>query len=256
MAAAEKIMACKIHSHIFQRFYLPDFPATARDEITNVLDQLYRISPRSEAICRVQLLSAYDPEEHHITSIVQSAVGEVLSILKPLLFTPESYHNFQSELEKLFREGVELWRPVQRNEKRGTVDNKPELDWGYFEDYGPENALPAELEFFNLDPIMSLFPRVYTEDHFICRGFALWSSQSMIVAARTEYSLKTRNAMHAQAGGSPRMGGFPRPGNGRRESNASASSAGAGRKDDVPVSPKTSSGGQSSQAHVNGWQKH
>jgi hypothetical protein len=257
MAAAEMIMACKLSSHIFQRFYLPD-SFTTRDDVKGIMDELYSVNPRREAIFRIQLLSGYKPQtiENRVANVVQTAVDEVVGILNPLLFTEEARRNYRSELEQHYQDGVDLWRQVQRNEKRVTVENSPGSDWDENEDYDVNvtpRSHPDQMLFeLDPDPIMSLFPRLRIDDSLdpLLHGYALWSCQNTVTAGFAEYSISSRNANGHMSGGA-RGGRAPRRTE-RRESVVSNLSVGVGRADDAPLSPRAISGGYSLPGVTNG----
>jgi hypothetical protein len=249
MAVAEKVIASKLCADIFQQYYLPESPA-ARGAIDDVLNRLCIDNPRGEAIFRGQLLSAYNPqeEEHRVTDIMESTLAEVIGILDPLLFVPDARESFQSELGQLLGEAVKLWRPVQRSAMKGAVESDPEPDWSEYKEYDTAVGLTAE-QASNVpaesDAIMSLFPRVFIGDDVICPGYALWSSQNIIVAANIEYSQSTlRNSVHGRAGGSIR-GGITRRGSERRKL-----SLGGGRMGNSPTPPGSPLGNQSFSDHV------
>jgi hypothetical protein len=219
----------------------------------NVLDRLYIDSPRGEAIFRRRLLSAYNPEdeEHQVTNVMESTVAEVVGILDPLLFGPETRESFQSELGQLLGEAVKLWRPVQRSAMKGVVENDPEPDWNEYKEYDTAVGLTAE-QASNVpaesDAIMSLFPRVFIGHDVICPGYALWSSQNTVVAANIECQSTIRNSVHGRTGGSIR-GGIMRRGSDRRKLSLSGSSTIGGRMGNTPTPPGSPQGTQSFSDH-------
>jgi hypothetical protein len=86
---------------------------------------------------------------------------------------------------------MKLGRPVQRSAIKRMVENDPEVDWSEYREYDTAVVLTAE-QASNVpaesDAIISLFPRMLIGDDVICPGYALWSSQNMIIAANIEYS--------------------------------------------------------------------
>jgi hypothetical protein len=208
-AAAEKIIADKICSKIFQQYYLPE-SAAARREIDAVLTRLYADSHRSEAIFRLRLLAAYKAEEQsRVKMIIEAAVDDVVKLLDPLLFgTREA---FTTELEKLFREAAALWRPVQRSSERGqaiSVVSEPEpeqdWDWNVHDDYDNAVTIPLEDEVRIPDPpeaLLCLFPQVTINSHPVCQGYALWSHQATSVLGSIEYTASLpRSTLHTRTG--------------------------------------------------------
>jgi hypothetical protein len=246
MAVAEAVMACKLSSHIFRRFYLPD--SFMQDEVKAIMDELYSVSPRREAIFRMQLLSGYKPEivQSHIENVVRLAVEEVVNTLDPLLFSEDAKQNYRSELEKHYQEGTTLWQQIQWNEKRGIVENSPSPDWEEIEDYNTDVSPELSMDQMLIDPddpIMSLFPRLRIDGILepLCIGYALWPNQNIVIAGFAEYNINSRNAANGHTGGSARGGRAPKRTD-RRESVVSNLSVGVGRADDSPVSPRAISG--------------
>ncbi|KAI9781867.1 MAG: hypothetical protein M1839_005661 [Geoglossum umbratile] len=135
-AVAEKIMANKLCTNIFQQYYLPESPA-AREAMDNVLERLYTDNPRGEVIFRRRLLSAYkaEDEEYRVANIMESTQAEVVGFPDPLIFGLDARESFRSELGKLLQEAVKLWRPVQRSAVKGVVENDPEPDWTGYKEY-------------------------------------------------------------------------------------------------------------------------
>ncbi|KAL5349554.1 hypothetical protein ACLOAV_005849 [Pseudogymnoascus australis] len=185
MAAAEKIIAQKLCTNIFRQYYLPETLAD-RQAMDSVLERLFGVNSRDEAVFRLQLLAAYKSEENrHVTSVVKSTIQEVVAVLG-LLISPDLQGDFQSKLGKLLQEAVKLWSPVQRSAVRACVDNEPEQDWDSFKDYdGLVDSTPDQMKQVLIapNPIDSLFPRISIGDDIICQGYALWSSQNMVIAA-------------------------------------------------------------------------
>jgi hypothetical protein len=226
MAAAEKIIAQKLCTNIFQQYYLPETLAD-QQAMDSVLERLLRVNSRDEAIFRLQLLSAYKNEENrHITSIVKSTIQEVVTVLGPLI-SPHLQGDFQSKLGKLLQEAVKLWSPVQRSAVRACVENEPEHDWGIFKDYDElVDSIPDPMKHVLVppNPTDSLFPRVSIGHDTICQGYALWSSQSMVLAAGLECS-QAKSPILPQRRLSSSRGLVPPRGSDRRRLSSSTSSA-------------------------------
>jgi hypothetical protein len=208
-AAAEKIIADKMCAKIFQQYYSPD-SAAARREIDEVLKRLYTDSHRGEAIFRLRLLAAYKAEEQsRINLIIDTAVDDIVKLLDPLLFSTRE--TFIIELEKLFRDAAELWRPVQRSSERGWVVNvvsepEPEQDWDWdaFEDHDNLVYLPPEDAIRIPDhpeALMCLFPQVFIGSSVLCQGYALWSHQTISVLGSIEYTASMpRSTLNTRTG--------------------------------------------------------
>ncbi|RFU34231.1 hypothetical protein B7463_g2184, partial [Scytalidium lignicola] len=225
MALAENIISVIYDQQIFQQYYSPK-----STEIDDALNQLYQQDPRREAIFRIQLLSAYPPEEEkeRIEGLVESGADKAARFLDPLLFTPSTRTAFRSELEELFLDAANIWRKVQRSDRRGTVRNEPDYNWGQYEEYNKPVPMHTDHMTNTLaSPIMSLFPQVMIDEDEICPGYALFSNQGTAVTADHVMS-KARNSI---SGGIPN-GGSPR--RARTFSNAT---------DDPPLSPKSPSSG-------------
>lgn len=188
MAVAEKVMAEKLCENIFVRYYLP----SDRKIMDEILDSLYEKSPRDEAMVRLRLLSAYklDDQRHQVDNVVRFTAGEIVNLLEPLLFTVDAKERFQSKLEDLLGQAIGLWRLVQKSPRRIVVENTPNQDWDGFRDYDTAVQIPDDQAVHiadQSDTLLSLFPRISIFDDIICPGYALWSSQSIVVAADIEY---------------------------------------------------------------------
>jgi hypothetical protein len=250
MATAERVIADKLCTHVFVRCYLPGSDL-ARNAIQDVLTRLSRVSPRGEAIFRLRLLSAYTPEEGELRrkEILESTLAEIVRLLNPLLFGPNSQESFRSELSRLLRNGMNLWAPVQRSATAAEVDNDPVEDWSEHKDYETPMALTADQAFHvpaQSDPIMSLFPRVSIGSDDICKGYALWSTQATVVAANVEYNQpSSRASTYGRTG-------FTRRGTERRKLSLSSSSAGWGRPENMSTSPTSPSRDLSFLGRTNG----
>ncbi|KAH8812670.1 hypothetical protein F5884DRAFT_314917 [Xylogone sp. PMI_703] len=243
MAVAEKVMAEKLCEHIFVPFYLP----ADRIVLEEALNNLYEDSPREEAIFRMRLLSAFKPleQQRRIETIVQSTLAEIVTLLEPLLFTPEMKDEFQSNLERLLYQAVQLWRFVQRSPQRATIENAPSQDWDSFKDYDTAIALqPDEAKHIpeQTEAILALFPQVSIGEELICPGYALWTAQSTVVASDIEYlhsaprsSTSRTNSFH---------GNLTRWDSTRSKLSRSTTVAVASSADVSPVSPKAGLTGQ------------
>lgn len=245
MAAAEKVIACKLCSNVFQQYYLPD-SVSARQAMDVVLGLLSQSSPREEAIFRLRLLSAYKHEQQeHIRSVAASTLSDVIGILSPLLL-PKSINGFQSEFGVLLQEAFKLWAPVQRSAISAVVEDDLEQDWGKHKDYDTAMGLNADqVVRVPSNPIELLFPRVSIGDDVVCQGYALWSGQDTVVAAGMEYSqLKSPNPTHTRT--SSGRGGTMRRSNDRRRPSSSGSVS--SRPGDSPTSPRNQ---QSFVDHIN-----
>ncbi|KFX96519.1 hypothetical protein O988_05267 [Pseudogymnoascus sp. VKM F-3808] len=251
MAAAEKIIAQKLCTNIFRQYYLPETLAD-RQAMDSVLERLFQVNYRDEAIFRLKLLSAYKSEENrHITGVVKSTMQEVATILGPLV-SPDLLGDFQSKLGELLLEGVKLWSSVQMSAVRAWVDNEPENDWGTFEDYDAlVDSTPDPMKHVLVppNPTDSLFPRVSIGDDIICQGYALWSSQNMVVAAGLECSqAKSPILSHGRLSSS--RGALARRGSDRRRLSSSTSSAIGDGWTDMPTAPGAQRGHHSFSDHV------
>ena len=99
------------------------------------------------------------------------------------------------------------------------------------------------------NPTDSLFPRVLIGHDIICQGYALWSSQSMVVAAGLECS-QAKSPILAHGSLSSSRGAVARRGSDRRRLSSSTSSAiGDGWKD-TPTPPGAQRGHHSFSDYV------
>ncbi|RFU28229.1 hypothetical protein B7463_g8102, partial [Scytalidium lignicola] len=250
MAVAEKVMAEKICDNIFVQFYLP----ADRKVMEEAMDNLYEDSPRDEAIFRMRLLSAFKPQEQQrqIESIIRFTITEIVSLLEPLLFTPDAKDRFQSRLEQLLWQAVKLWRSVQKSPQRAYVENMPDQDWDSYRDYDtaielkPDQAVHVPDQ---TDTILSLFPQVSIGEEIICPGYALWSGQATVVAADIEYLQSApRNLTNSRT--SSFRGGPSRWDTSRRKSSINGTMNTGNGPEDPSMSPKAGIGSQTYLDHA------
>jgi hypothetical protein len=254
MATAERVIGDKLCTNIFRRYYLPDSVA-ARGPIDEILERFDAINPRKEAIFRRQLLAAYEPDEpHHLGFLVDHTIEEVFKILNPLIFTKNTRDGFASDLAKLLRKAVDLWRHVQRSEVRGIAQNNldqpafnddQEECWATHDDYDTPIGLTSDqlASITEAEPMIVLFPKVFVGSVEVFQGFALWSDQSAAIAANIEYT--QQNARSAALGR-----GMP----GRRDSDRRrlSTSSSIGRRGEEPSTvPRSPPGNQSFQDRAN-----
>ncbi|KAH6667692.1 hypothetical protein B0J14DRAFT_170102 [Halenospora varia] len=259
MATAERIIADKLCIHIFRKYYLPE-SSPARAVLNDVLTRLGKSNSNKGAIFRLQLLAAYEPDEHgYVSSLVKSTIEEVVTVLDPLLFAPSAREGFQSALRKLLDEAVKLWRSVQRSAAKGSVLNDPEhrgfssvqnQDWDMNEEYDNAVELAADQMMYVPDqsePVISLFPQLSVGGNVICRGCALWSDQNTVVAATIEFGqLNSRNPAQGR-------GALGRRDSDRRKLSFSGSSSLGRRGEDPSTSPRSPPGNPSFLEHANSY---
>ena len=257
MATAERIIADKLCIQIFREYYLPE-SSPARAVINDVLTHLGKSNPRKEAIFRLQLLAAYEPDEHgYISNLVESTIEEVVRVLDPLLLALGAREGFQSALRKLLDKAVKLWRSVQRNATKCSVLNDPEhrgfggvqnQNWDMNEEYDTAVELAADQMMYVPDqsePVISLFPQLSVGRNVICNGCALWSDQNTVVAASIEFGqLNSRNSAQGR-------GVLGRRDSDRRKLSFSGSSSLGRRGEDPSMSPRSPSGNPSFLEHAN-----
>jgi hypothetical protein len=241
MAAAQKIIANELFMTIFKEYYLPE-STTDRKLTDDILLRLGKDNCYEEAVFRLRLLSAYKVEEaDHIKTAVRLAVAEVTKLLDPLL-TPPSRENFQSELEKLFKEAVKLWQATQKSRTKIWADNKLDEEWELYEEHDSAIDLNEKHKAYSdvqeEVPTDALFPRVYFGSEVIFEGYALWAHQRTVVAAAVELS-KNRSQPARRRTNSSNYGGTSQDDRGRRPNLSSAVTA-AGRQEDSPTSPRSS----------------
>lgn len=239
-AAVQKIIASTLCTSIFKPYYLPEIPADRR-QIDDVLERLGQSSPYEEAVFRLRLLSAYKNEETaHIERIVRSAVAHVSKLVDPLL-TPATRKTFQSEIESLFKEAVDLWLPTRRSRTKVRVDNKPDFDWEFYEEYDTSIESDEEHKSYESipdEPIDALFPRVYFGSTVLLEGYALWSCQKTVIAANIEQSKNRSQPIRRRTNSSNHGGTGPDDNRGRRPDLGNTTTP-AGRQRDSRTSPKS-----------------
>lgn len=190
MAVAQSIISHELCASIFRSYYLPRSHAE-RELIDDLLQKISSTNAHRGAIFRQAVLCAYEGSEaiEHEAKIVKSISNKISKILTPLLFTSENLQSFMIELQRFLQEAVQLWKIIQRCIQQGDVDGTPNVGWNADKDYDQKASFSTgqEISAAHSFPILSMFPRMVVGDITIHPGCAVWSGQSMVVAANSEF---------------------------------------------------------------------
>ncbi|KAL7649218.1 hypothetical protein ACMYSQ_012329 [Aspergillus niger] len=187
------ILAREIAKHIFQ----PTYIAPMQDYFEKALSNLAATNSEKESFCRSILLSI-DPETQARICLknVQSAIKNVSAYLDELL--PEDQRNaFLRSLSKIIQKAVDIWKPVQRAQRRYVPDFESphaEDEWEAFTfptDENPTTETNANQKSPN-NFSLTVFPRICVIENNTCTAFTtvilLNSSHYPWTAAATEIS--------------------------------------------------------------------
>ncbi|GAA93105.1 hypothetical protein AKAW_11217 [Aspergillus luchuensis IFO 4308] len=187
------ILAREIAKHIFQ----PTYIAPMEDYFEKALSNLAATNSEKESFCRSILLSI-DPETQARVCLknVQSVVKNVSAYLDELL--PEDQRNaFLKSLSKVIQRAVDIWKPVQRAQRRYVPDFESphaEDEWEAFTFPTDENPT-TETNANQKNPnnfSLTVFPRICVIENNTCTAFTtvilLSSSHYPWTAAATEIS--------------------------------------------------------------------
>ncbi|KAK6070721.1 RNA polymerase rpb1 c-terminal repeat domain protein [Seiridium cupressi] len=189
MAIVEAAIADVLISHIFRPHYVLDTLETAE-----LLEHLSEKKPRREALVRCQLAQAKELSENDTLRMASDVAQRIVGLLFER--KTETTIKFHDGLVVIFRKGIDMWRAIQRNRLRpraiGVVNH--DTDWNEnidkLGDYDSLVNLEPEQEVFRpeiVDPLLTLFPRIFMGKEIIHRGFALWPDQNAVVAAHISY---------------------------------------------------------------------
>ncbi|GCB25536.1 hypothetical protein AAWM_08421 [Aspergillus awamori] len=192
------ILAREIAKHIFQ----PTYIAPMEDYFEKALSNLAATNSEKESFCRSILLSI-DPETQARICLknVQSVVKNVSAYLDELL--PEDQRNaFLRSLSKVIQRAVDIWKPVQRAQRRYVPDFESphaEDEWEAFTFPTVENPT-TETNANQKSPnnfSLTVFPRICVIENNTCTAFTtvilLNSSHYQWTAAATEISKEPPN---------------------------------------------------------------
>lgn len=189
MAIVEAAIADTLMTHIFRPHYVLDMVETAR-----LLNHLSEKDSRREALVRCQLAQAGELSEKDTLRMARNAAQRIVGFL--FGNTTEATIKFHEGLVVIFQKGIDMWRAIQRSRLRPSVigvgDN--DADWNEnidkLGDYDSLVDLEPEQEVFRpeiVDPLLTLFPRIFMGEEIIHRGFALWPDQNAVVTAHISY---------------------------------------------------------------------
>ena len=208
----------------------------------DILGRLNQRNSYEEAVFRLRLISAYKNEETgYVKRVVESAVEDVLKLVEPLLTLP-ARKTFQSEIEKLFKEAVNLWLPIQKSRVKISIDNKPDLAWRSYDEYDTaieRNEEHEKYEPFEAEATDALFPRILYGSTVLLEGYALFSDQSTVIAASFEHS-KSKSQPVRRRTNSSNYGVTGQGDNSGQRTNSANAATAAGRHGDSSTSPKSS----------------
>ncbi|KAF7548352.1 hypothetical protein G7Z17_g7116 [Cylindrodendrum hubeiense] len=212
-AFAEAVIAQQLSASIFQDVYLVDDTAKAhlKGLILALEEWLDAAHPLPATIIRCQIAKISDGSRK-VKEVPGQAASAVRSILSPWLHEDQTQEElFTQGLEGLFADALKLWQRLQRTRQRAyAVTDPSSADWDPEEDAKPhydgetlregdgrsQQQTPQDTYGF---PIGVLFPKIFmvndNQDNNIesgdysqplFHGFALFSTQGAVLAARSE----------------------------------------------------------------------
>jgi hypothetical protein len=191
-AFAEAVISQELLNNVFVDFYFPsDIKSSPEsNKLIQVLDWLSRVEPRRASICRSQIATVCCQNENMRSKIISEATQRVLTTLNPWII--DNREQLSNELIELFTEAVELWQPLQRADRHIVVKNDGDwIDEDTWQEYDDMSLLPnhqSNPPIHDYEPMVILFPRIFTGSFLIFHGYALYPTQAAIIAAKLECS--------------------------------------------------------------------
>ncbi|OIW24641.1 hypothetical protein CONLIGDRAFT_101504 [Coniochaeta ligniaria NRRL 30616] len=195
-AAAELVIANAMVNHIFTDIYIPG-DVERQKAVSATLELLVMKNPRRESLVRCQLLAEYEIDTEILSSVHQAAFDEICKVLDDLLPAGNPRDKFHTKLDALLGEALELWRPLQKSKNRVSAHldfNAKVLkrDEDAYADYDGPNSqgagAPRSPGFAGSEPVLLLFPLIYTSEEVVYQATALWSDQGAFIDAKNEAS--------------------------------------------------------------------
>ena len=192
MAAAEAIVTKGLFQEIFQPLNILE--QSIEGELDSMLARLFDKSPQQESFLRSLLLMTNTSSDRaQETRLVDQVAKPASALLYPLIFTQANSEKFNRELKSLLHDAIELWSQAQKSPERilASLENR-DGDWNCYEEFDDAISLtPAQkavLSPASVEPVMTLFPRVYSlgSSSALHRGYSLLSSQKTVIAGDQE----------------------------------------------------------------------
>ena len=193
-AFAEAAIAEQLSNYIFQDFYVSASDMADLRGLTEVLTLLDKRQPRKASIARCQITMALDDSREQ-KFIISRAVETVYRLLSPWIPDSRIRNRLGLDLTNLFRDAMDLWRQLQRDNQHAIATLDVTSDqWYVLEDTREQydkvtveeqyKSQKAALE--STAPIAVLFPQIWIGGEIIFNGYALFPSQSAVIAASLE----------------------------------------------------------------------
>jgi len=195
-AVAEAVIAQTLARKVFLDFYLPESSRAELSALIRALAWLREEHPRQATIARCQIATACN-EHSGKGQIPTLAAEEVCTILNPWISDNTARERLAGDLTNLFREAMDLWQNLQRAEEPATtVVDVGDANWLEEEDARSEYNKVAVGEEHRpqgttsglLGPLAVLFPQIWIGSQLVYHGFALFHTQSAVIAASLERS--------------------------------------------------------------------
>lgn len=155
------ILSREIDKHIFQPTYI--LSADENAQLRRVLNHLAESRHEKEYLFRSILLSIDPDTEKMLQSKTQLIVRTVSSCLYGFL-SEAQYSDLRKSLEKVVREAIDVWSPIQRSEKRYEPDFEPDQweddEWELFNVPGQDSSEYQSALGVPDDVLLTVFPRI------------------------------------------------------------------------------------------------
>jgi hypothetical protein len=195
-AIAEAIVAQELAEKIFRDFYVGDKETENElSDFRKVLTFLSKEYPKEATIIRCQLVKVCN-EPSKVDALATQAAQEVCGALCYWLNDDSAQGQFVEGLRGIFVDAIGIWQHLQRTVQGAVVvmdltpdswieetDTRPEYDSVTLrsEQNSPQQPV-SELA----GPQAVLFPQVWAGEELLFHGFALFSTQTAVIAARVE----------------------------------------------------------------------
>lgn len=155
------ILSREIDKHIFQPTYILSDDENA--QLRHILNYLAESEHEKEYFCRSMLLSIDSDTKKTLHSKTQLIVRTVSSYLYDFL-SETQYGDLRTSLEKVVKEAIDVWSPIQRSEKRYEPDFEPlqwkDDEWELFDILGRDSSEYQSVQGVSDDVLLTVFPRI------------------------------------------------------------------------------------------------
>ena len=195
-ATAETLIAEQLSTHVFQDFYISASDEPNLGGLTELLSRLDKKHARKASIARYQIATALEDQQKR-DAMISRTVETVRRSLSSWT-AEDAPERLRHDLTSFFREASELWQRLRQGAEHAMASASVTSDQWHLDDARQQYDTVQVDEKYRLRgpawestlPIAVLFPKIWIGNEILFHGYALFPSQSAVIAAIVEKSQK------------------------------------------------------------------